>query len=78
MALASPPSATTSNSNSLPITGPSAVTAAGQVIPSEPLREALRAVLGEPSYRQRARALAEELRAEPPVDEAVPLLEQRA
>ena len=44
----------------------------------EPLREALRAVLREPSYRQRARALAEELRAEPPVDEAVPLLEQRA
>ena len=43
----------------------------------EPLRDALRAVLGEPSYRQRARALAEELRAEPPVDEAVPLLEQR-
>jgi len=42
----------------------------------EPLRDALRAVLGEPSYRQRARALAEELRAEPPVDEAVPLLEQ--
>jgi UDP:flavonoid glycosyltransferase YjiC (YdhE family) len=41
-----------------------------------PLREAIRSVLDEPSYRQRARALADELRAEPPVDEAVPLLER--
>jgi UDP:flavonoid glycosyltransferase YjiC (YdhE family) len=41
----------------------------------EPLRDALRAVLGEPSYGERARALADELRAEPPVDEAVPLLQ---
>jgi UDP:flavonoid glycosyltransferase YjiC (YdhE family) len=41
----------------------------------EPLRDALRAVLEEPSYGERARALAEELRAEPPVDEAVPLLQ---
>jgi hypothetical protein len=30
----------------------------------------------EPSYRERARALADELRAEPPVDEAVPLSER--
>jgi UDP:flavonoid glycosyltransferase YjiC (YdhE family) len=42
----------------------------------EPLRAALRAVLGDPSYGERARALAGELRAEPPVDEAVPLLER--
>jgi UDP:flavonoid glycosyltransferase YjiC (YdhE family) len=40
------------------------------------LREAIRSVLGEPSYGQRARALADELRAAPPVDEAVPLLER--
>jgi UDP:flavonoid glycosyltransferase YjiC (YdhE family) len=42
----------------------------------EPLRDALRAVLRDPSYGERARALAGELRAEPPVDEAVPLLER--
>jgi len=42
----------------------------------EPLREAIRAVLRDPSYGERARALAGELRAEPPVDEAVPLLER--
>ena len=41
----------------------------------EPLRDALRAVLGEPSYGEQARALADDLRAEPPVDEAVPLLQ---
>jgi UDP:flavonoid glycosyltransferase YjiC (YdhE family) len=42
----------------------------------EPLRDALRAVLDDPSYGERARALADELGAEPPVDEAVPLLER--
>jgi UDP:flavonoid glycosyltransferase YjiC (YdhE family) len=40
-----------------------------------PLRDAIRSVLGEPSYRERVRGLANELRAEPAVDEAVPLLE---
>jgi MGT family glycosyltransferase len=40
-----------------------------------PLRQAVEAVLTEPSYRERARALADELRAEPPVDEVVPLFE---
>jgi UDP:flavonoid glycosyltransferase YjiC (YdhE family) len=40
------------------------------------LRDAVRSILDEPSYGQRARALADELRAEPPVDEAVPLLER--
>ena len=38
-----------------------------------PLREAIETVLAEASYRERARALADELRALPPVDEAVPL-----
>jgi len=40
----------------------------------EPLRAALETVLTDPSYAERAGALADELRAEPPVDEAVPLL----
>ena len=40
-----------------------------------PLREAIAAVLGDPSYGERARALADEMRAQPVVDEAVPLLE---
>jgi UDP:flavonoid glycosyltransferase YjiC (YdhE family) len=40
-----------------------------------PLRDAIRSVLEEPSYRERVRGLANELRAEPAVDEAVPLLE---
>lgn len=40
------------------------------------LRDALGAVLAEPSYRERARALATELAGEPPVDEAVPLLKR--
>jgi UDP:flavonoid glycosyltransferase YjiC (YdhE family) len=38
------------------------------------LRDALGAVLAEPSYRERARALATELAGEPPVDEAVSML----
>jgi UDP:flavonoid glycosyltransferase YjiC (YdhE family) len=33
-------------------------------------------VLADPSYRERAGALADELRAEPSVDEAVPLSER--
>ena len=41
-----------------------------------PLRAAIESVLTDPSYRERAGALADELRAEPPVDEAVPLLER--
>jgi UDP:flavonoid glycosyltransferase YjiC (YdhE family) len=41
-----------------------------------PLREAVQRVLAEPSYGERARAPADELRAEPAVDEAVPLLER--
>jgi UDP:flavonoid glycosyltransferase YjiC (YdhE family) len=40
-----------------------------------PLREAIETLLEEPSYRERAGALAEELRAEPPVDEAVLLFD---
>ena len=40
-----------------------------------PLRAAIETVLAESSYRERAGALAGELRAEPPVDAAVPLLE---
>jgi UDP:flavonoid glycosyltransferase YjiC (YdhE family) len=40
-----------------------------------PLRDAIRTVLHDPSYGQRARALAEELRAQPALDEAVPLFE---
>ena len=41
-----------------------------------PLRAAVETVLSEPSYRERADALADELRAEPPVDEAVALSER--
>jgi UDP:flavonoid glycosyltransferase YjiC (YdhE family) len=41
-----------------------------------PLREALERVLAEPDFGERARALADELRGEPAVDEAVPLLER--
>jgi UDP:flavonoid glycosyltransferase YjiC (YdhE family) len=40
------------------------------------LREAIETVLAEPSYGERARAIAGELAGEPPVDEAVPLLER--
>ena len=40
-----------------------------------PLRDAIQTVLSEPSYGERARALADELRAEPRVDDAVPLFE---
>jgi UDP:flavonoid glycosyltransferase YjiC (YdhE family) len=43
-----------------------------------PLHDAIETVLADPSYGERARALAEELRAQPPVDDAVPLLESRA
>jgi UDP:flavonoid glycosyltransferase YjiC (YdhE family) len=39
-----------------------------------PLRAAVDTVLSDPSYRDRAQALAEELRNERPVDDAVPLL----
>ena len=39
-----------------------------------PLREAIRSVLENPSYGERARALADELRALPVVDDAVPLV----
>jgi UDP:flavonoid glycosyltransferase YjiC (YdhE family) len=41
-----------------------------------PLREAIETVLSDRSYRQRARALAGELRAQPPVDDALPLFER--
>jgi UDP:flavonoid glycosyltransferase YjiC (YdhE family) len=41
-----------------------------------PLREAIESALADPSYRERARALAAELHAEPSVDEAVPLSER--
>jgi MGT family glycosyltransferase len=41
-----------------------------------PLRGAVETVLSEPSYRERAEALADELRAEPPVDDVLPLLER--
>ena len=41
-----------------------------------PLRAAIEQVLSEPSYGERAQALAAELRAEPPVDAAVPLLQR--
>jgi UDP:flavonoid glycosyltransferase YjiC (YdhE family) len=41
-----------------------------------PLRAAVERVLTEPRIGERARALAEELRAQPSVDEAVPLLER--
>jgi UDP:flavonoid glycosyltransferase YjiC (YdhE family) len=43
-----------------------------------PLRGAIETVLADPSYRERARALADELRAQPPADDAVPLLQSRA
>jgi UDP:flavonoid glycosyltransferase YjiC (YdhE family) len=43
-----------------------------------PLREAIRTVLETPSYGERARALADELRALPVVDHAVPLVEGSA
>jgi MGT family glycosyltransferase len=42
----------------------------------EPLRGAIESVLSEPSYRDTAGALAAEVRAEPPVDEAVALSER--
>ena len=42
----------------------------------EPLREAVRAVLDEPAYGEHARTLADELRAEPRVDEAVRMFER--
>jgi UDP:flavonoid glycosyltransferase YjiC (YdhE family) len=42
----------------------------------EPLRDAVETVLTEPSYGERARAIAAEARAEPPVDEAIPLLDR--
>ena len=41
-----------------------------------PLGDAIQTVLDDPSYRHRARSLADELRAEPPVDDAVPLFER--
>jgi UDP:flavonoid glycosyltransferase YjiC (YdhE family) len=41
-----------------------------------PLRAATETVLSEPSYGDRARELAAEVRAEPPVDAAVPLSER--
>jgi UDP:flavonoid glycosyltransferase YjiC (YdhE family) len=40
------------------------------------IREAVRRVLAEESFRERARALAAEARAQPPVDEAVALAER--
>jgi UDP:flavonoid glycosyltransferase YjiC (YdhE family) len=43
-----------------------------------PLREAIEAVLAADSYRQRAGALSEELRGEPPVDAAVAMFEHAA
>jgi UDP:flavonoid glycosyltransferase YjiC (YdhE family) len=42
----------------------------------EPLRDALETVLAEPSYGESARAIAHEVRSEPSVDEAIPLLER--
>ena len=41
-----------------------------------PLRAAIHSVLSEPSYGRRARSLADELRAEAPVDDAVSTLER--
>jgi UDP:flavonoid glycosyltransferase YjiC (YdhE family) len=41
-----------------------------------PLGDAIQTVLDDPSYRHRAGALADELRAEPPVDDAAPLFER--
>jgi MGT family glycosyltransferase len=43
-----------------------------------PLHDAVETVLAESSYGERARGLAEELRAQPPADDAVPLLESLA
>jgi UDP:flavonoid glycosyltransferase YjiC (YdhE family) len=43
-----------------------------------PLRHAIRTVLDDPSYGRAARALADELRAQPPVDDALPLFERFA
>jgi UDP:flavonoid glycosyltransferase YjiC (YdhE family) len=43
-----------------------------------PLHDAVEIVLAESSYGERARGLAEELRAQPPADDAVPLLESLA
>jgi UDP:flavonoid glycosyltransferase YjiC (YdhE family) len=43
-----------------------------------PLRQAIRTVLDDPSYGRAARALADELRAQPPVDDALPLFERFA
>jgi UDP:flavonoid glycosyltransferase YjiC (YdhE family) len=43
-----------------------------------PLSEAIRTVLAEPSYGENARRLAAELRAQPAVDDAVPLCERLA
>jgi UDP:flavonoid glycosyltransferase YjiC (YdhE family) len=40
-----------------------------------PLREAIRAVLGDAAYRQQATALADELRAQRVVDDVLPLFE---
>jgi MGT family glycosyltransferase len=40
------------------------------------LRAAIESVLADRSYGERARALADEVSAEPPVDEAIPLLER--
>jgi len=42
----------------------------------EPLGEAIQTVLAEPSYGERARQIADEVRAEPPADDAVPLLQR--
>ena len=43
-----------------------------------PLREAIASVLRDPSYGERARELADELRAQPRVDDVVPLFEGSA
>lgn len=43
-----------------------------------PLREAIANVLGAPSYGERARELADEMRAHPHVDDVVPLFEASA
>jgi len=42
------------------------------------IRSAVETVLAEPAYTERARALAAELRAAPPVDEAVALFKRTA
>jgi UDP:flavonoid glycosyltransferase YjiC (YdhE family) len=41
-----------------------------------PLRRAIETLLADPSYGERARALANELRAEPSVDDAVLTVER--